>query len=302
MSRTLIPAEVIRSSNDGVYYDQATFPVYAEEEGQSSEIRHASVSHWHEGIEMIHVLSGNMECCINDDVLHLMPGDFCFINRKQMHVASSGDAGDFRAHVVVFDPAMLTRNESVYNRLIAPVLEDEDFSHFHLSEAMGTAADPGQLIDEITTLCKDKHTGFELTLIGLLHLAFQKIHQAYLTGATEREPIDSDAAVQRRMSAFVYDHFAEKITLDDIAAAGSVSRSKCSKVFKKFMHKSPIDFLNLYRLEVAGRLLRNTDNSISTISSSCGFGQQSYFNRMFSRAYGCTPREYREQFARAQAS
>ena len=159
--------------------------------------------------------------------------------------------------------------------------------------------DPGQLVDEITELHKSQPDAWELTIIGLLHLMFQKIHLAYTTSAGELEPLDADAALQRRMSTFIYSHYSEKITLDDIAAAGAVSRSKCSKVFKQYLHKSPIDFLNLYRLEVATRLLKNTRESISSISSSCGFGQQSYFNRMFGRTYGCTPREYRDKFANA---
>ena len=294
-----IPVEALRTKNDGIYYDYSSLPLYAEEEGQSSEIRHASVSHWHDGLELIHVLSGGMRCCINDVVLDLKPGDFCFINRRQMHVADSGDHGDFRAHVIVFDPTMLTRNENVYNRFVTSILEEESFSHFHLSNANGTAADPGHLVDEITDLHKSQPEGWELTAIGLLHLVFQKIHMAYTTNASELEPLDPDAAIQRRMSSYIYSHYAEKVTLDDVAAAGAVSRSKCSKVFKQYLHKSPIDFLNLYRLEVASRLLRNTKRSISSISSSCGFGQQSYFNRMFGRTYGCTPREYRERFEQA---
>ena len=101
MVQSTLTSDIVRSTNGGVYYDPATLPLYAEEEGQSSEIRHASVSHWHDGVELIHVLSGGMRCCINDVVLDLNAGDFCFINRRQIHVADSGDHGDFRAHVIV---------------------------------------------------------------------------------------------------------------------------------------------------------------------------------------------------------
>lgn len=65
-------------------------------------------------------------------------------------------------------------------------------------------------------------------------------------------------------------------------------------LFKKYTQNSPIEFLNLYRLEVSTSFLKNTTDNISTISLNCGFGQQSYYNRLFIREYGITPKEYRK--------
>lgn len=294
-----INAEAMGKARADVTFERADMPVYAVEESMSTKVRHATVGHWHEGVELIHVLSGGMRCRINDVDLDLRPGDFCFINRRQIHLADSGNHGDFRANVLIVDPTLLTRSDAVVSRFINPLLDNEDLPYFHLSGKDGTAADLGNFIDEIAQLQKTKPEAYELTMIGLLHLIFQRIYLAYTAGKCSCEPVDQDAQAQRRMASYIYEHFDEKVTLDDIAAAGSVSRSKCAKVFKQFVQKSPIDFLNLYRLEVASRLLRNTDESISRIALSCGFSQQSYFNRMFGRTYGCTPREYREHFASA---
>ena len=85
----------------------------------------------------------------------------------------------------------------------------------------------------------------------------------------------------------------EERTNEDIANIGHVSISKCSKMFKKYVQMSPIDFLNNYRLEVSSKQLKETTKSISEIAQDCGFSQQSYFNRLFLRAYHCTPRQYR---------
>ena len=297
MAPTTINPVVMRNATQDVVYDVPDIPVYVKEECQSKQVRHSSVPHWHEGVELIHVLGGGMRCCINDVVLDLRPGDFCFINRRQMHVADSGSHHDFNANVVVADLSLLTRNESVLSRYVNPVIEEEGFTHFHLSGANGTAAELGTLVDEIADLQTRQPEAFELTVVGLIHLAFQRIYLAYTQNLSQLEPVDQDATIQRKMSNYIYEHFQEKIGLDDIANAGNVSRSKCSKVFKHFLQKSPIDFLNLYRLEVASRLLTSSSESIAHIATSCGFSQQSYFNRMFGRTYGCTPREYRERFA-----
>ena len=97
-----------------------------------------------------------------------------------------------------------------------------------------------------------------------------------------------------KMTSYIYKNYADKISLRDIAEYGNVSISKCSRMFNLYTKHSPIDFLNLYRLEIASNLLRSTEQSISQISSSCGFDQQSYFNRMFKKEYGCTPLAYRK--------
>lgn len=291
-----IDYSVMESAAANVIYDQDSVPIYAKEESPSTQIRHASLPHWHEGVELIHVLGGGMRCTINEEILELEPGDFCFINKRQMHVADSGSHDNFNANVIVVDPIMMTRNDDVFTRYISPVLDEDTFTHFHLKCNTGTAAELGGYVDEITDLQTDKPTAYELTIIGLLHLVFQRIYTVFNSGETDLFYLDADTTAQRKMSSYIYEHFNEKITLDDIAAAGNVSRSKCSKVFKRYLQKSPIDFLNLYRLEVASRLLCNTNESISRIAFSCGFSQQSYFNRLFGRTYGCTPREYREYY------
>jgi len=63
---------------------------------------------------------------------------------------------------------------------------------------------------------------------------------------------------QKNMVSFIYQHYSEKILLDDIAASGYVSRSKCCIIFKHYLHQSPIDFLNSYRLKVSCNMLKNT--------------------------------------------
>lgn len=102
------------------------------------------------------------------------------------------------------------------------------------------------------------------------------------------------------MVSYLYQHYSEKITLDDIAASGHVSRSKCCRIFKHYLQQSPIDFLNAYRLKVSCSLLASTDKSITEIALACGFNHLSYFSKYFAENYGCTPREYRKQASAAE--
>ena len=68
-----------------------------------------------------------------------------------------------------------------------------------------------------------------------------------------------------------------------------MSRSKCCQLFKKYVNRTPMDFLNTYRLEMSLRLLKETERPISDISLSCGFTSQSYFTKLFTERYHMTP-------------
>lgn len=111
----------------------------------------------------------------------------------------------------------------------------------------------------------------------------------------EGQQMKDDLKLQNDMVSFLYQHYNEKITLEEIAAAGHISRSKCCRIFKHYLQQSPISFLNTYRLKVSCNLLDSTDKSITEIAFACGFNHLSYFSKNFYNHYGCTPREYREK-------
>ena len=108
--------------------------------------------------------------------------------------------------------------------------------------------------------------------------------------------IDSDSpqlSIMRKMLSFIQDNYAGKITLEDIAASGNVSRSTCSNIFKKYVNDSPVIYLIKFRILRSVELLENTDKSISEIAYDTGFWGMSYFSETFRKHNGCTPSEYR---------
>lgn len=94
-----------------------------------------------------------------------------------------------------------------------------------------------------------------------------------------------------KMLSFIREHYAEDISLSDIAAAAHVSRSEAGRCFKAFMESSPVEFLIQYRLQMAHRLLRDTSQTLQEICDACGFHSISYFCRQFRRVYGTAPRK-----------
>ena len=59
------------------------------------------------------------------------------------------------------------------------------------------------------------------------------------------------------------------------------------------MNLTCIEYLNQYRLNMAARQLTATDLPVTTIALESGFNNISYFNRVFKKYFGITPREFR---------
>ncbi|QHI72941.1 AraC family transcriptional regulator [Aminipila terrae] len=92
---------------------------------------------------------------------------------------------------------------------------------------------------------------------------------------------------------FINKHYSEKITLKDIEQNLHVNASYFSTLFKHEMGVTFTDYLNALKIERASELLSTTNLSIIDISLSAGFDDQSYFTKVFKKAKGVTPKQYR---------
>lgn len=136
--------------------------------------------------------------------------------------------------------------------------------------------------------------GYEMAALSLLiSISLYLLNRMPQQKATSHT--DQKLEIQKRMVAFIARHYAEPITLGEIAASANLSKSSCIRFFKIYVGQSPFDFLITYRLNAACDLLTRTEKSVTEITALCGFNHTSYFSKMFRRLYGCSPKEYRKK-------
>jgi AraC-like DNA-binding protein len=264
--------------------------VLSSESFSSAENRH-DLTHWHGMFELIRIMDGTAHCVINGEDYLLEEGDVCAINRLQLHRMYC-DVENCMFQRLLVDPALFAPYKAVYQRYLVPILTDESFAHMRIAKRDATHI--VHTIDHMAEANEMKPLAYELELIAMTYLIFQQLFVIYRSAKKKDSvPPSADLILFRRMAGFVHQHCQERLSLEDIAAAGNVSKSKCGQVFKKYAGQTPIEFLNLYRLSLSAEMLSSSEKSIAEIASSCGFGQQSYYNRLFLREYGMTPNEYR---------
>lgn len=279
----------------GATFDFGCLPVKLEQKTVSSEINHEELLHWHDEIEIIRIRKGNIHCHVNDSDVILNPGELCFINFDTLHRVYNTEEVIGDLDVLTVKTEMLSQNREVYERYILPIIRNPDFAHVRMDGRNSYAKLISDIFDALYELITEKPAGYELDVIGYIFMIFRRLYQVYTSEMNMPVSYNSDIELQRRMTSFIYEHYSEKITLDDIAGAAGVSRSKCGSLFNKFTQKTPVSFLNSYRLEMGSKLLNSSDEPISYIANACGIGEQSYFNRLFMKEFGCTPLEWRRR-------
>lgn len=95
---------------------------------------------------------------------------------------------------------------------------------------------------------------------------------------------------------YLLSHYAEKITLDELAQIFFLSKYYLVREYRKYFGITPVNELLACRISHAKALLRFGSQSVEEISSACGFHSSAYFIRMFRQAENMTPLEYRQKW------
>ena len=98
------------------------------------------------------------------------------------------------------------------------------------------------------------------------------------------------------MMTYIQNHYAEKISIAQLANEVFLSERACYRVFQEYLHMTPTDYITGYRLQMACQMLIHESTSLAEISQNCGLGSSSYFGKVFKERIGCTPLEYRQKW------
>lgn len=94
-------------------------------------------------------------------------------------------------------------------------------------------------------------------------------------------------------------NFDKPISLNEVAKLANMTQTAFSRFFKTRTGINFIDSLNEIRLGHASRMLIETTETIGEVAYNCGFNNIANFNRIFKKKKGCTPKEFRESYAKS---
>lgn len=279
-----------------LHYDDRRFPLRIKDVyEQKGEI--TVIPHWHDDFELVYVLEGMQEYKVNDDTLIIQPGDFLFINTRVMHHNHSIAEGENHGYYIMFQPSILTGNPYVAETFLEPIWKINPLEFLYLPRNTAQAEEIGKWMRFIVEAYHDSPDHYQLQAIAGLNMIMNVLYKEFSDRNPAVKQLTPIGALEKKMISYIYHHFADPLTLQDIADSANVSIRTCSNIFRHYAGVSPMKYLNLFRLEMAARLLQTSEAPVQNIAWSCGFESSAYFIKQFKSQYGCTPNQYRKIFA-----
>jgi len=286
---------VMRDGSERISYQDPAVPIYVRRGDLQGMTNMSALCHWHEDVEFLMPLEGSLCYNVNGTRVTIQEGNAIFVNTRQMHYGFSPDGKDCVYVCITFRPQLLYANEEIRNRYVLPVLTSPRLTHLVLRRSIPEHRILLNMLSRLDCLYRSGETEIELRALGQLYLLWQELYTIAGSGRDEAVSTDVNALVQKRMLEFIRTHYQERVTVDEIAAAGGVCRTKCCQIFKSYLGRSPNDYLNSFRLEKGMELLKSTNMTVTEIANVCGFSSASYFTEMFTRKKGCPPKVYRKE-------
>lgn len=247
--------------------------------------------HWHMECELILILRGCFDLYVNGRSKTLSEGQCAFVPSEFIH---GGVPHDCIYECVVFQMESFLQSSSEcleeYNRAIERGVIGQMF--FEKNSPCGV------LIDAIFESMEKENSGYTFKTTGLLwQLTGNIIEAGEKSGSkTASDKVYKRNARIKRVLSKIRRDYSKTLRLEDLADAAGLNPQYLCKAFKEVTGKTPIDYLNFYRVECAAEMLSIESMSVTEIAMACGFGDLSYFNRLFKRHKSMSPTAYRKRF------
>ena len=247
--------------------------------------------HWHEDeYELNILLHGRQECCRGSENFHLDVDDVILVPPGVGH-ASMGSQVDTIAFVLHFSASafkpLLKKAASMISRPAAPTKPPGT------SPATATCGFmPARSSSLPSRAGPTPSRGVKASLELLLLALCTEFSPTLLNTMPEDE---QRRAAVRRLLAYVSDHYAEKLTLENLADYAQYNRTYISTLFKQIVGINFHEYLTRVRFQHSLIDLALTTDSLTDIALRNGFADLKTFNARFRTTLQRTPAEYRAQ-------
>lgn len=240
--------------------------------------------HWHDEYEFIRIISGNCECIINGKSIQLSADEAILIHNHELHtIAPKSTESKLDFFSVVVHPYVIFGTDC--NQFY-----DLNIRFQRIYKDKKTLS----LLDNIYNAYVQKHYGYEMLLKSCIISIFSELYSSgkfTLKAKKYNKEIDLFSDIIH----YIHDHYNEKISLDDLRKISYCSSSYLIQIFKINTGKTPIEYINCYRIYQSTKLLKSSKKTVLEISLNCGFENVGYFIKIFKRQIGITPHQYRKQ-------
>lgn len=272
--------------------------------GKGTLVKH----HWHDEVEILYFFGGEFRLEINMEQFFVRSEALYFINPGELHSIYTEKTGSPGEDAIVFSLDILSFDsyDAAQMQLIGPIQNGKMLfprcllpthpGFLSVRDAfLDTMHSFGHTLDEAAPLEKgavtDDLTNQLFIKSSLLHiLAVLSSHRLFTP--TEKN-LDKRVEGIKAVLTYIRENYKDKIYIHDLAAQVHMNEQYFCRFFKKSIGRSPMEYLNEYRIKQAMRLLKETDLPVMEVCLECGYNNLGNFLRAFKKYTEMTPLKYR---------
>lgn len=250
----------------------------------------ASPFHFHEDMELLLIINGQISLNKDNRIYNLGPGDIALINSHSYHSTNTLGMSDNLILTLQIQTDFIEQYESSIKKM-----------RFNLDSC------PEETTDSIRSfMCRimwekrTKNKGYKTAIVSaLFSILTTLLRDVEYDLLSDRFTLSNQEykGIHNRLNRIVQHierNYQDKPTLEEIALQDNISLSYLSRFFKKYMNCGFRDYLNTFRLNKALQLLIETDDSITNIAFDVGFTNLNTLNSLFHKHHGTTPSKWRQ--------
>ena len=255
--------------------------------------------HIHHKYEIYYEIEGTRRYFIEDAAYIVNAGSVVLIGDNQIHkTASVGDTPSSRI-VLNFSAEYLGKIAEIFPEVDFFSFLSEEHNHLLSNITVKQQNHIYSMLQQLLELQEQTSAEGEAVrkmllatlLLELKDLCKQQQAQGGESGRVSKHIVE-------QIQTYIAEHYAEKLTLTGIASQFYISPYYLSRLFKKSINLSLIEYINGVRIKAAQNLIEKTNESISDISEKTGFLTTAHFRRVFKDATGLSPQQYRQYYKR----
>ena len=239
-----------------------------------------SLPHLHYHLEIMYVITGCTNICIDSQEYTLQSGDIAVISPYQIHYSVDSHA---KVAFFIFTPDTLIhmKDKLTRNILINPHIKNNTLSNLAV-ETLNTVITT-RLSD---TICYASNT----TVIGMLYILLTDIFEK---NELKQHILSKDIESFKPVFKYIDENYTKKISLTSAAKALGFNYYNLSRLFSRYLNISFTEYVNSKRLLLAYTLICSSNKTILEIMYATGYTSERTFYRCFKDYFNMTPMQLR---------
>lgn len=271
--------------------------------------------HWHDDVELLYFKSGMYRLIVNMEEFTIDEECFCFVNSGDLHAITMLEVGE--QYALRYHPDLLSfsAQDTSQMKLLEPLargalvlpqfIRISDLAFLSMKSAFDELVHYFETFGVVESLGHSArltlHAASDQLMVKADILKILALLNSYgMINEKSGEP-QRQVKVIKDAVTYIHENFRHKIYIRDLAELTGLNEQYFIRFFGNTLGKSPIEYINDYRVRQAQELLMTTEFAVTEIATACGFHNMGNFIKIFKDISGTTPLKYRKNGRRSRS-